>query len=366
MSKPLPWSLAENPRLENWLDFSERGVARVFTAKVELGQGIITAMAQIAAEELRLPLSQIVVVSGDTRRSPNESYTAGSMSIEIGGMSLRIACAEAREAIIAEAAAMLEAEVARVSLADGAILLDGKHSSLDCWQVATRVNWRHAIDGSGAFSNPERSIGKSIARFDLPAKVAGGAFIQDLELPGMLHARVLRPPSNSARLQSLDIAAAERLPGVVKVWRSGDFAGVCCEREYQALKALEALRASATWIEDESSIDQNWKESLPKFRSIDSEIEHGTRPSAIGDVIRVSATYLKPPIAHAAMGPSCALALFDEGKLTVWTHSQGVFPLRAALAIALGLEEQSITVIHVQGAGCYGHNGADDVALDAA
>jgi CO/xanthine dehydrogenase Mo-binding subunit len=366
MKTPLPWSIAENPRLENWLDFSRPGVASVFTAKVELGQGIVTAMAQIAAEELRLPLSQIVVVSGDTRHSPNESYTAGSMSIEIGGTSIRIACAEAREAIIAEAATMLDATIARLEVEDGAILLDGKKSGLDYWQVAPRVDWTRAIVGTGAMTKPQRSIGKSIARFDLPAKVAGSAFIQDLELPNMLHARVLRPPSNGARLQSLDSSAAERLPGVVKVWRSGDFVGVCCEREYQALKALESLRASAKWSEDHSPIDQNWKESLAKFRAIDSAIEHGQRVAAVGDVIRISATYSKPPIAHAAMGPSCAIALFEGDKLTVRTHSQGVFPLRAALAVTLGLDAQNIIVIHVQGAGCYGHNGADDVALDAA
>ena len=366
MSTPLPWSIAENPRLENWVDFSQPDLARVFTAKVELGQGIVTAMAQIAAEELRLPLSKIVVVSGDTRYSPNESYTAGSMSIEIGGLSLRMACAQAREAIIKAAAAKLAVDVSRIDVEDGAILLDGSKLALDYWAVAPAVDWHCEIDGSSALGKPQRSVGKSTARADLPAKVTGGAFIHDLELPGMLHGRVLRPPSNGAHLQSLDSASVERLPGVIKVWRSGDFVGVCCEREYQAIKALEALRLSATWSEDDSPIDQNWNESLPRFRSVDSEIEQGTRPAGVGDVIRVSATYSKPPIAHAAMGPSCAIALFDGNELTVWTHSQGVFPLRAALATALKISEERIIVIHQQGAGCYGHNGADDVALDAA
>jgi nicotinate dehydrogenase subunit B len=366
MSTPLPWSLAENPRLENWVDFSSRGIARVFTAKVELGQGIVTAMAQIAAEELGLPLVQVTVVSGDTRHSPNENYTAGSLSIEIGGTSMRMACAEARDSMIVAAAAMLNADTARISVEDGAILLDGKTSGLDYWQVAPKVDWKRTIAGTAALTPPHRAIGKSIARFDLPPKIAGGAFIHDLELPNMIHARVLRPPSNGAHLKSLDTSAVERLPGVVKIWRSGDFAGVCCEREYQAVKALEVLRASAKWDEDDSSIDQNWKESLPKFRSVDSETTHGERPGAIGDVIRISATYAKPPIAHAAMGPSCAIALFEDDKLTVWTHSQGVFPLRAALAVTLKIDEQRIIVIHQQGAGCYGHNGADDVALDAA
>ena len=365
----LPWSLQENPRLGNWVDFSRAGVVRAFTAKVELGQGIVTAMAQIAAEELRLPLARVVLISGDTRYCPDESYTAGSMSIEVGGMSLRIACAEARETLIAKAAEMLSADASRLSVDDGAILLDGAPSGLDYWKVAPSIDFERPITGLAQLSNPRRTtyLGRSAARVDLPAKITGGGFIQDLELPGMLHARVLRPPSNSARLETLDLSAASLLPGVVKIWHSGDFVGICCEREYQALKALEALRAGANWVEDETyPISQNWTESLPAMRSIDSESEHGARSVMEDGTLRLSATYAKPPIAHAAMGPSCAIACYENAKLTVWTHSQGVFPLRAALADALKMDEAAIVVIHVQGAGCYGHNGADDAALDAA
>ncbi|MGC1677668.1 MAG: molybdopterin cofactor-binding domain-containing protein, partial [Candidatus Binataceae bacterium] len=365
----LPWSLQENPRLRDWVDLSTAGVARAFTAKVELGQGIVTAMAQIAAEELRLPLSRIVVVSGDTRYSPNESYTAGSMSVEIGGTSLRIACAELREAIIAKAAQMLRTDAARVTVEDGAVLIDGARSGIDYWKVAPEIDWEHRITGNGPLSERSHAtqIGRSVARLDLPRKITGGGFIQDLDLPGMLHARVLRPPSNGAYLKTLEVSAAARLPGVVKIWRSGDFVGVCCAREYQAVKALDALRAGAKWIEDENeSISQNWAQSLPVMRSIDSESEHGAKPALGDSAIHLSATYSKPPLAHAAMGPSCAVACYESEKLTVWTHSQGVFPLRAALSDALKMDEESITVIHLPGAGCYGHNGADDAALDAA
>jgi nicotinate dehydrogenase subunit B len=365
----LPWSLQENPRLENWLDFSQPGKVRAFTAKVELGQGIVTAMTQIAAEELGLALSRIVLVSGDTRYSPNESYTAGSMSIEIGGMSLRIACAEAREALIARAAQMLNVDVSRLSLDDGTILLDNAPSGLDYWMIARGIDFKRPIAGLAPLTNPPstRYLGKSVARVDLPGKITGGGFIQDFELPGMLHARVLRPQSNGAHLESLDLSAVSRLPGVVNIWRSGDFVGVCCEREYQAVKALDALYAGAKWIEDESwPISQDWAKSLPGMRSIDSESELGIPLAPEGDTIRISATYSKPPLAHAAMGPSCAIARLDGDTLTVWTHSQGVYPLRAALATALEMEEASIIVVHVPGAGCYGHNGADDAALDAA
>ena len=353
----------------DWVDFSVAGVVRAFTAKVELGQGIVTTMAQIAAEELRLPLSRIVVVSGDTRVSPNESYTAGSMSVEVGGMALRIACGEVREAIIAKAAQMLATDASRLTVEDGAILLDGSPSGIDYWKVAPAIDWERRITAAAPFGDPgdAAQIGRSVARLDLPRKITGGGFIQDLELPGMVHARVLRPPSNGAHLEALDVSAAALMPGVVKIWRSGDFVGVCCAQEYQAIKALEALRAGAKWIEDENyPINQSWAHSLPGMRSIDSESEHGSFSALEDGAIRVSATYSKPPLAHAAMGPSCAVACYENANLTVWTHSQGVFPLRAALAGTLKIDEESITVIHVPGAGCYGHNGADDAALDAA
>lgn len=368
-SDALPRSLRENPRIENWVDLSRRGIARVFTAKVELGQGIVTAMAQIAAEELKLGLSRIEVVSGDTRCCPNEGYTAGSMSIEIGGPSLRLACAEARELILQQAARALGRDATRLSVREGKILVDGVESGLDYWTIAPKVDFSREVTGAARLSELQHAehIGKSVARLDLPRKVAGEGFIHDLELPGMLHARILRPPSIGARLDSLDESAVSRLPGVKEIVRSGDFVGVCCEREYQAVKALEALRMAARWIESEdSSISHNWRESLPKMRSIDSEIESGARGAPEAGATRLSAVYSKSAIAHASMGPSCAIARTEGARLSVWTHSQGVFPLRAALARAFDMREESITVIHVPGAGCYGHNGADDAAFDAA
>ena len=221
----LPWSLQENPRLSNWLDFSEPGVVRAFTAKVELGQGIVTAMTQIAAEELALPLSRIRVVSGDTRCCPNESYTAGSMSIEIGGTSLRMACAEARAAIVREAAKILAADAARITVTDGKILLDGADSGLDYWKVAPALDWSMPVTGAVPLSDAHRAtiLGKSVARLDLPSKVSGGGFIQDLELPQMVYAQVMRPPSIGARLETLDESKISHLPGVVRVFRERRF-----------------------------------------------------------------------------------------------------------------------------------------------
>jgi CO/xanthine dehydrogenase Mo-binding subunit len=364
----LPWSLRQNPRLGQWVDFSEPSIARVFTAKVELGQGILTALAQIAAEELRLPMAQIRVVSGDTRYSPDESYTAGSMSIEIGGSSMRLACAEAREAMLHAGASTLGVNRERLDVAEGSILLDGKLSGFDYWRLAPRVDWGASVGGTAALTDLAAAnyVGRDVARLDLPSKLMGGAFVHDLEFPGMLHARVLRPPSLNAHLAKLDTSVAERVPGVVKIWRSGDFVGACCEREYQAVKALEGLRAGAKWTQgDPLPTGSNWTEWLLAQHAIESQSETGV-PTGPGGLVRCSATYSKPPLAHASIGPSCAVAWVNAGELTVWTQSQGVFPLRASLARALNIDPQKIVVIHSQGAGCYGHNGADDVALDAA
>src|SRR6516165_941837 len=226
MSEPrLPWSVQENPLLSQWVDFGEPGVAKIFSAKVELGQGIITALAQIAAEELELPMRQILVISGDTRQCPNEGYTAGSMSIEVGGNSVRIACAEARQAILERAASILGIDASRLTTDGGRILVDGTLSQLDYWRVAPQMDWKRPIRGTLAPGGAGRGtyIGKNVARIDLPSKVTGAAFIHDLELPGMLHGRVLRPPSQGARLESLDQSRAERLPAMVTLWRSGDF-----------------------------------------------------------------------------------------------------------------------------------------------
>jgi CO/xanthine dehydrogenase Mo-binding subunit len=365
---PLPRSIIENPTLDRWVDFSRPGVVRVFTAKVEIGQGITTALGQIAAHELRLPLVQIEVVSGDTRVCPDESYTAGSMSIEIGGTSMRIACAEALHAIIERAARTLGKDAARVGAAEGSISLDGVPTALDYWSVAREIDWKRQITGTVQFSplDARSAIGASSARLDLPGKMAGGGFIHDLEFPAMLHGRVLRQASWGARLAELDPSHAERMPGVVTVWRSGDFVGVCAEREYDAIKALDALRASARWDESElSAPDRNWRDWLPTLRSIDSDTESGAAPVA-ANLRRLSAVYSRPPIAHASMAPSCAIARLADGRLTVWSHTQGVFPLRGALARALAMDPDAVTVIHAPGAGVYGHNGADDAALDAA
>jgi CO/xanthine dehydrogenase Mo-binding subunit len=248
---------------------------------------------------------------------------------------------------------------------------------LTYWELAKELNFKREVTVVAKPKPPSQHkvIGKSIARRDFPAKVTGGAaFVQDMRLPGMVFGRVVRPPSYRAQLQSVDEAAVKALPGVVAVMRDGSFLAVAAEREEQAIKAAQALRASAKWNETPdlppggtAATSAALYEHLKKMPSRDSVIKSVVPVNAGGGkVTTVEAEYTRPFQAHGSIGPSCAVAQLKDGKYTVWTHSQGVFPLRNDLAKVLKTPAGNITCTHVEGSGCYGHNGADDVAGDAA
>jgi len=364
----LPGSLGTNRKLDAWIRINADGTATVSTGKVELGQGILTALRQIAAEELDLPLGRITMISGDTERTPDEGQTAGSQSIENSGTALRMAGAEVRGMLIELAVQRLGARADQVNVADGVVTgPDGRKvgygelvAGLDLHrdataQVAPKAPAAHKI------------VGKPIQRFDIPAKVTGGAaYVQDLRLPGMLHGRIVRPPVYGAKLESVETAAVKAMHGVVAVVRDGSFLGVVAEREEQAIKAREALIKSATWTPGPELPERDKIfEVIKSLPSKDATI--GVKQAPVPPSARtLEAVYTKPYMAHASIGPSCAVAEFKDNKMTVWTHTQGVFPLRGELSKALKMPAPAIRCIHVEGSGCYGHNGADDVALDAA
>ncbi len=365
---PLPGSLAGNPMLDAWIRIAADGTATVCTGKVELGQGIVTALAQIAAEELDLPLARLHLISGDTERAPNEGITSGSQSIEYGGVALRLAGAEVRAILLDLAAKRLGVDASTLTIADGVITgPDGRKATYG--ELASEADLHRRVTAQVKPKPPatHRIVGKPVERFDIPRKVTGGvAYVQDLRLPGMLHGRVVRPPNYGAKLAAIDEAKIKAMPGVVAVVRDGSFLGVIAEREEQAIKASEALRATARWTPGPALPDQahiyDHLLSLPDDPHVISE-----KQAALPDGARViEATYRRPYTAHASIGPSCAVAQFENGKMTVWTHSQGVFPLRGNLVMALKLPPEKIHCIHTEGSGCYGHNGADDVALDVA
>jgi nicotinate dehydrogenase subunit B len=364
----LPGSLNTNRRLESWLRINADGSATVFTGKVELGQGILTALRQIAAEELDLPLDRITMVSGDTALTPNEGQTAGSLSVENSGTALRMASAEARAILLELAAKRLAVTADALSVHDGTIsTADGR--KLGYGELAGEVDLKREASAKAAPkpATAHRIVGKSIPRSDIPAKVTGGAaFVQDLRPPGMVHGRVVRPPSYGAALESVDEAAAKTVAGVIAVVRDGSFLGVVAEREEQAIKARTALAKSAKWkpgpeLPEPARLYEHLK-SLPAKDSVIGE-KHAAVPAGARTF---EAVYTKPYLAHASIGPSAALAELKDGKLTVWTNTQGVFPLRGELVKALKMQPADVRCVHVEGSGCYGHNGADDVALDAA
>ena len=341
----LPGSLAATKNLDAWLRIGADGTVTVLSGKVELGQGIRTALAQIVADELDVAIERLRMVAADTDLSPDESYTSGSMSIQQSGAALRQAAAEARLILLELGAARLGVAVADLSVDDGRIAAGTAGKSTSYWELVSDTALR--VDATGRATpkaaDARRLVGRPVQRLDIPGKVFGDpVFIQDLQLPGMLHARVVRPPSYGARLASIDDAATRALPGVVRVVRDGSFLAVVAEREEQAIAAAETLAAAARWegsapLPAEGSLAE-WLRRVPSREGTVSS--KGADPSAGGAAApakTVEAEYAKPFIAHASLGPSCAVAQVTGDRLRVWTHGQGVFPMRAALAKLLGL-----------------------------
>jgi len=366
-AKGLPGSLKDEPMLDAWIRVDADGEITVFTGKVELGQGIKTAFVQLAAEELIVEPQRIKLVTADTMRTANEGYTAGSHSMQDSGTAIRHAAAQVRELLVGLAASRWNVPPDRISVENGIVRADGRSLGYGELVAGQTLHVRAQAESKLRPANLRRLVGKPVQRIDIPGKVTGGVtYVQDLRLPGMVHGRVLRPPSYGARLRALDTSQVDNKPGVIKIVRDGTFAGVVTEREYQAVVALRALGKGATWDEHPSMPAQGdiftHLQHLPSQEIVihGSDARMGTGPWA------AEATYRRPYQLHGSIGPSCAVAIFDKDTLTVWTHSQGVYPLRAAVAQILHLANEKVHCIHMEGSGCYGHNGADDVAADAA
>ena len=361
----LPANLAANPFLDRWVSFETDSVVTLRTGKVELGQGAVTAIAAIAAKELGVDLESIHMVPADTRRSPDEGYTAGSFSLEHGGSAMRFACAMVR--------ALFELQ-ARKILGDGELVVrsgmfmrPGHNEGVSYWELASKVD---LAQSSAELPQPMPKGGsvdhESLQRLDLKAKLHGAAFIQDMSLPGMLYGRVLRPAHPADRLTSIDRDRILALPGIIDVVVDGSFMGVVAKRDEQALNAIKVAVQGATWHRDRD---------LPPYAEANgwmAEVAPQSTTFLADDIAeptaatRHQADYSRPHIAHASIGPCSAIATWHDDEVTVWSHSQGIYPLQRTLARALRINADKVRVIHAQGSGCYGHNGADDVALDAA
>ena len=367
-SAPLPGSLAQNRMLDAWIRINTDGTATIFPGKVELGQGITTALTQIAAEELDLSLGRVRVLTTDTSYSPNEGVTSGSQSIEYGGTALRLASAEVRGILLDLAAKRFGVSADTLTVADGTIgSRDRRRVGYGELAVDLDLHREATAKIAPKLVAAHKIVGKSIQRFDIPKKVTGGiAYVQDIRLPGMVHGRIVRPPRPGSKLDSVDIAAVQAMPGVVAVVRDGSFLGVVAEREEQTIKARQALIESARWtLGPELPDPAKIYDVLLALPAEDTVISNKQAPVPEGATV-IEATYRKPYMAHASIGPSCAVAEFKNSEMTVWSHSQGIFPLRNHLSLGLRLPIADIRCIHAEGSGCYGQNGADDVGLDAA
>jgi nicotinate dehydrogenase subunit B len=367
-SPTLPVSLAANPRLSSWIRFAADGEVTVSPGKVEIGQGILTALAQIAADELDIDIARVRMVRASTAASPNEGVTSGSLSIQQSGRALRQACAEIRQIFLAAAADRFGIETSALEISDGTIHGPGNIST-SYWELADEVSLdRDATPGAVPKPAARRALaGHSAARLDIPDKLfAQPRFIHDTILPGLLHGRVMRPETSRAKLAGLDETPARGVAGLIAIVRDGSFSGVVCETERAAEAALRGLRKGATWSQGEALPDENDLAAFLKAQPVESTVidqRTSDRPADTARTIRRQ--YTRPYIAHGSIAPSCAMAQWDGDRVHVWTHSQGVYLLRADLALVLKLPVEHITVEHLEGAGCYGHNAADDVALDA-
>ena len=369
----LPGSLHVNRRLSQWITINADGTVDIRSGKVEIGQGILTALAQIASEELDVSLSRIRMQPAATDTSPDEAVTSGSLSVQESGAALRHACAEARSIYLALAAQKLGVVPGELSVTDGT-LRHANGKSLTYWQLADPdLLDREGTPGIRPKPVAAHSVvGTAAARRDLPGKVFGAPrYVQDLSLPGMLHARVVRPPSPAATLAAFDESAARSVPGVIAVARDGRFIAVLAEHEDSAIRGAAKLAATLAWNDTDTLPDENDLGTFLKSQPVETRViaEHAATDAASVSR-RFKANYSRPFIAHASIGPSCAVAQWhgagETMTLEVWTHSQGIYNLLADLSIAFAMPKERITVRHVEGAGCYGHNGADDAAYDAA
>ena len=370
----LPGSLRREPHLDAWLEILADGRVRVLTGKMELGQGIRTAIAQVAAEELDLDMDQVEVHLAETGRTPNEGYTAGSGSMENSAMSVRYAAAYARQRLLQLAAQRWKMDPEDLMMAQGKISPKGKKQILTFAQLLDGTQLQDEVKLPVKLKSPAtyRYVGKPIHRTDIEQMVRAEAlYVQDLRLPGMVHARVVRPPAYRSELLSFDEKGfAAKVPGLLKTVRNGSFLAVVAADEYQAVQARQVAHQFAHWSDSPAALPEG--EDLDKYikklpvRSQKVK-EQGTMEGlgqSGGDALKAS--YFKPYQMHASIGPSCGVALYKEGTLHVWSHSQGIYPFRDALAKMLGLEADKVHITGVPGSGCYGHNGADDAATDAA
>ena len=358
--------------VDSWIRLDSEGKLTVLTGKMELGQGVKTALMQMAAEELDIEMKDVRIIVADTGQTQDERYTAGSGSIEGSGAAIRNAAAEARRYLLKLASEKLGAPVESLLVENGIVKSSGNSKTVSYKELVNGKRFQVQVTGSAPLKDPSKYklIGKPQPRSDIAMMATASTFyIQDLKLPDMVHARILRPPVYKAKLQSIPKQEIGALPGVLKVVTNGNFVAVIASQEFDSIKAVRQMREKAKWqTSPVAPLQKDLYTDIMKNASSGEIVEDSAAlEKRLSEAsLTHEAVYQKPYQIHGSIGPSCAIALWKDNFLTVWTHSQGVYPLRKTISDLVNVPEDKIRAIGVPGAGCYGHNGADDVAADAA
>jgi nicotinate dehydrogenase subunit B len=366
MTLELPEPLASQPNPALWLAFDEPQRVTARTGKVELGQGILTSLSQLLADALGVEFDQVRMRAAATD-GPDEGITAGSLSVERSGPVMCALGGALRMRLLHAAARDLDASPDTLQVRRGQVLHRGRATDWSYWRAGADLLRAPLGPGDAqAAAEPVGCVATSVPRVDLRAKLAGGAFIHDVAFPGMQHAAVLRQPTRGARIARFDRQRFEARWPAVRWLRRGDFMACVAATEREARAALETLQACVRWEGAPApEVGEDIAAWLERQPTVETVIEPALeRPG--NQAVSAEAVWTRPFLAHASIGLSCALARLDGDILRVWSHSQGVFLLRDAIARVLQRAPAAVHVQHVAGAGCYGHNAADDVALDAA
>src|SRR5579864_4896172 len=355
--------------VDAFLAIDPRGSVTLYSGKVDLGTGISTALTQIVAEELDVPLARVQIIEGDTALTPAQGKTWGSLSIQNGGVQIRQAAATARRALLQEAAKQLGGTVEDLNVEKGTVRSrSGKQVTYG--ELIGGKTFSLKVDKAAPLKDPAtyKIVGQSVPRIDIPGKMTGQfTYMQDFKVPGMLHGRVVRPAAIGATLMSVDESTVKDVPGLVKVVRQGNFLGLVAESEWGAIQAAEKLKASwSNWegLPEQSKLWEHVRATKVNKDDVTSNV--GDSEQALEHAAkRLSATYNFAIHTHGSIGPSCAVAEIKDGKLTCWSSSQATHDLRTQLAAMLSMPEIDVRAIYVEGAGCYGRNGHEDAAADA-
>jgi nicotinate dehydrogenase subunit B len=356
--------------VESFLSINPDGTVTVYSGKVDLGTGVRTALTQIVADELDVAFSKVVLIQGDTDLTPDQGVTYGSLSIQNGGVQLRQAAATARRALLIEAGRRFNVAPENLRIDEGmvhapqgepvplAALIDKRGLSLK-------------LDKAAPLKAPKdfKLVGKSQPRLDIPDKVTGKfTYMQDFALPGMYHGRVVRPPAVGATLLNVDEASIADIPGIVKVVRQENFLGVVAKTEWAAIKASRRLAATwSEWVGLPSRVELWDYVRRTKIVKDDVTSQTGDSGKALEEAKqRLAATYDFAIHTHGSIGPSCAVAQFDGEHLTCWSASQATHNLRKQLAAMFSFKDEQVHCLYIDGSGCYGRNGHEDAAADAA